>query len=510
MKLSLPSEMKEIDKQTIGLGVPALLLMENAAGALVAELLNFSPKRVLLLCGKGNNGGDAYATGRLLLARGIEVNALSLGEPITKEARFNQRLFKAFGGKVYRYKKLTESRKKLIKEYDLILDGLFGVGFRGKLEKEIVSLIEYINSLQLKRVAIDIPSGVNGVNGSVNPVAFNAHVTVTFGLAKPGHFFFPGRNYVGSLRIAQIGFPEYILKKLSSIELIDDSLARELLPERPPWGHKGTFGRVCIVGGSPDYTGAVLLSALGSLRVGAGMIYTFTPKNAQSVVRNHLPEAIAIASKSNTLIPDDLNELIPLIEKTNALVIGPGIGRTEETQAFVRELLSNGKLDKLRSVVVDADALYAVSKWPEIIKGKKNFILTPHPGEFARLVDAGIEHVINNMNLIKAFAEENGVLIVLKGAVSIIATYSGNIWLNITGNTGLAKAGSGDLLSGTIAGFSAQGLESIDSLILGSYFMGKAAELSQKPESSLSPTIVAENYAEVFSYLQGSHNERVH
>ena len=503
MKLVLPEKMKEIDKKTIEeLGVPSLLLMESAAAAVELQVLSFSPRKILLLCGRGNNGGDAYAAGRKLLARGLEVSALSLGMPVTKEARLNYRLFKAFGGKVYKYTELTKKTRSFISEHDLILDGLFGVGFKGSLSAEMIDLIEYVNALSAIKVAVDIPSGVDGTNGSINPIAFKANVTVTFGAGKPGHFFFPGCVYTGTLHIARIGFPERLVEDLSNIELVDDQLAKALLPERIPWGHKGTFGKVCIVGGSSDYTGAALLAALGSMKIGAGIVYTFTPREAQEIVRNNLPEAICIASKSVVLTPEDVDALIALLDKVDALVVGPGIGRADETIDFVKELLSSKRLKSLGAVIVDADALYAVSRVPETIKRKGNFILTPHPGEFSRLTKKPIEEVVNNMDTVKSFAMEMELQLTLKGAVSIIADKSGGIWLNNTGNTGLAKGGSGDLLSGTIAGLSAQGLAPLEALVLGSYFMGKAAELTDKYEATLSASAIAANYGKVFEYLK--------
>lgn len=502
MKLVLPKEMKEIDRRTIEeFDMPSLLLMENAATAIEHEIVPFSPRKVLLLCGSGNNGGDAYAAGRKLLARGMEVNALRIGMPSTREARFNYKLFKNFGGKVYVYRALTEKIKNFIREHDLVLDGLFGVGFKGQLNTEIIDLIEYLNSLSIFRIAVDIPSGINGVNGTVNPIAFKADVTVTFGTAKPGHYFFPGHSFTGLLKIAKIGFPEKLFKT-SSIELVDDQLAKSFLPKRIPWGHKNTFGKVCIVGGSSKYTGAALLAALGSIRIGAGMVYTFTPKETQRVVRNSLPEVISIASKSAILTSEDLETLHALIDDIDTLVVGTGIGRADETVEFVKKLLSSEKVKSLKAVIIDADALYAVSKVPEIIMGRENFLLTPHPGEFSRLTRKAVEEIVNNIDAVKSFAREMETRLILKGAVSIIANESGNIWLNNTGNTGLAKAGSGDLLSGTIAGLVAQGLSPLEALIFGSYFMGKAAELAQEYEATLSASMIADNYGKVFEYLK--------
>jgi len=499
VKIAYPDEMKKIDRRAIEIGVPSIVLMESAAIAVANEIMKKMPKKVTLLCGRGNNAGDAYAVGRHLLANGVEVFAVMLAEPSTKDCRKNYRLFRRFGGNVIKFCDLKKHWNK-IKESDVFVDGIYGTGFKGDLSSEIGELLEAVNKIHAFRVAVDIPSGVDGKNGEVRPTAFKANLTVTFGLAKPGHFFYPGRAFVGKLKIINIGFPEKLMTEEASLNLLTDKEASELLPSRPPYGHKGTFGKVLTIGGSEDYSGSVVLAALGAIKVGAGMVFTFTPEKVQSVVRNNIPEVIALAGNKPHLAITDLESILSTLSKVNVVIIGPGIGRKEETFELIKELLIESSARKI-PVIVDADAIHALKSLNHDQINWENIVITPHPGEFSSITERKIEEVINNIDLVKEFSKKNKINVLLKGATSIFSSYTGEIWLNTTGNTGLAKAGSGDLLTGTIAGFIAQGIDMKAATILGAYFMGKAAEMCEIYEASMSASQVSSVYSKIFKHL---------
>lgn len=499
MKIAYPDEMRKIDLRTIEMGVPSIVLMESAAIAVASEIMKRTPKKATLLCGRGNNAGDAYAVGRHLLANNVEVFAVKLAEPSTKDCRKNYRLFRKFGGKIIKIHNLWKHWNK-VKDSDVFVDGIYGTGFKGHLSPEIVELLEAANKTHAFKVAVDIPSGVDGKNGEVRPTAFKADLTATFGLSKPGHFFYPGRAFVGRLKIVNIGFPEEFMIEEASLNLLTDKEAAELLPSRPPFGHKGSFGKVLIIGGSEDYSGSVVLAALGAMRVGAGMVFTFTPEKVQSVVRNNIPEVIALAGNKPHLSIADLEGILSTLSKMSAVIIGPGIGRKKETFELIKELLIDLSSRKI-PVIVDADAIHALKNLNHIKINWKNIVITPHPGEFSSITEQKIEEVVNNIEIVKEFSKKNRINILLKGATSIFSSYAGELWLNTTGNTGLAKAGSGDLLTGTIAGFIAQGLDIKSATILGAYFMGKAAEMCEIAEASMSASQVSSVYSKVFKHL---------
>ncbi|MFO7882701.1 MAG: NAD(P)H-hydrate dehydratase [Kosmotogaceae bacterium] len=500
MRISFPDEMKRIDKETIEMGVPSLVLMESASIE-VKNIINERYKgKILILCGPGNNGGDGYALARRLLIEGYKVKVYSWKKPKSKDCIHNHDLFINIGGKVNNFDDYNQLISD-VKASEVIVDGLFGTGFKGTLPEEFSSAFKVINNCKCKRIAIDISSGVNGSSGEVDKTAFLADVTVTFGLSKFGHFLQPGKYYTGELIVKNIGFPEKIIQKYIVNECIDVNLAKRLLPERYPWEHKGSYGKVMIIGGSENYTGAALMAAEGALISGCGKVTTYTPRNVQTVLRNNLPQVIAFGSKNKNLNNDDLEIVRDLINDIDVLVIGPGIGRKKETKSFVLGLLEMAsKIDSLK-VLIDADGLIALKDNMELLNSIDDIVLTPHPGEFSALTEKRIDELINNVDLVREYANKWLSTFVLKGSTTIISDESKNIRLNITGNTGLAKGGSGDLLSGTIGALMAQNLKGFDAASLGTFIMGKAAEISDINARSCTIKDVTKAYSNVFNLL---------
>lgn len=501
MRIAFPDEMKTIDKETIEMGIPSLVLMESASVEVMNVIIERYRGKIVVLCGPGNNGGDGYALARRLLINGYDVVVYSWKNPKSKDCIYNHDLFIKTGGEVKNLDDNTSLATDL-KDAQVIVDGLFGTGFKGTLPSEIKDLFNTINKCKCSRVAIDISSGVNGNTGEVNQTAFMADVTITFGLSKFGHYLQPGRYYTGELIIKNIGFPERIIEKHTKSECIDLELAKKLLPDRYPWEHKGSYGKVLIVGGSENYTGAPLMAAQGALISGCGKVITYTPKNAQAVIRNNIPQVIAYGSEDINLNENDLPAAKKLLKDIDVLVIGPGIGRRDETKSFVLELIENAAEVSSIKVLIDADGLHAIKDEMYLLKKFDHAVLTPHPGEFSKLTGKRIEELINNIELIRKYADKWQTTIILKGSTSIISDRFKNVRLNITGNTGLAKGGSGDLLSGTIGALMAQNINCYDAASLGSYIMGKAAEMTDINPRSCTIQKVIDAYSKAFNSLK--------
>jgi NAD(P)H-hydrate epimerase len=501
MKIVFPDEMKSIDKETIEMGVPSLVLMESASIEVMNVIKEKFGRKILILCGPGNNGGDGYALARRLTVSGYNVVAYSWKNPKTKDCIHNRDLFADIGGTIKKFDNYNDLITD-IKNSEVVVDGIFGTGFKGTLPGEIIDAFNEINKHECSRVAIDISSGINGSTGEVNQAAFLADVTVTFGLPKFGHYLQPGKYYTGELIVKNIGFPEKIINKFASCECIDSKLANELLPYRYPWEHKGSYGKVMIVGGNEVYTGAPLMAAQGALISGCGKVITYTPENARETISNNIPQIIAYGSVKKNLSDNDLPVMKELLKDADALVIGPGIGRELETKKFVLGLLEMvSKLD-LSKVLIDADGLLALKDDMKLLKNLDDTVITPHPGEFSKLTGKEINELINNVKMVREYAGKWKTTLILKGSTSIISDKGKNIRLNITGNTGLAKGGSGDLLSGTIGAFMAQNMNCYDAASLGSYIMGKAAEIANVNQRSCTIRDVTAAYSKVFDLLK--------
>jgi len=501
LKVAFPAQMREIDKKIIEGGVSSLLLMEEAARSVFEEIQGRGVSRAVVLCGGGNNGGDGYGVARLLLGDGTDVAVVRCYTPASDDCKRNAAIYASLGGSVATLEE-TSVVEGLLERADIIIDAVFGTGFHGDLEANIAKLFEFVNRLETYRLALDIPSGVSGFDGSVSNSSFKADKTVTFGLAKVGHFLYPGCSFCGEIRVESAGFPKIIMNSLADSEVIDEEIVFSLLPERSRNSYKGSYGSVLIAGGSEVYTGAPYLSALGAFRSGCGMVYTYTPGGSASVIRNILPEAIALVSDNDFLGPGDINHLSKLMDRIDCVVVGPGIGRKEDSVEFVFQLLKSFP-DK--SFVVDADGLFAISKDLSILSRSMEILLTPHPGEFGRLNEGKTD-----LQSFMEFCAGHETRAILKGASSVFCDASGKISINTTGNTGLAKAGSGDLLSGSIAGFAAQTGDLDRSAILGMYFMGRAAELSSVSEPSNSASRIADCFSLVFKQFERNAKEKLH
>ncbi len=487
MELITAEQMQAIDRNAIAtLGIPGPVLMENAGRAAAEEILcdahELFPGPILVLAGRGNNGGDGYVIARILADRGWQVETLVLAEEghITGDAALMLQILQRLGGKV----QFVDNQVSLPELFSaaaphLIVDALLGTG----LSSEVVGLyrqaIDLVNQSSAQVVAVDIPSGASGSDGRVLGVAVEADLTLCFDSAKIGHCSRPATDYVGELRVLEIGIPRAQRPPADqSCILIDESVAAGLLPRRPLTGHKGTFGHLGVVAGSTGMTGAAVLCCEAGLRSGTGLVTLFCPAELQAILEVKLTEVMTrpIAGQQDHLLIDNCAEIETFSAAYQALVLGPGLGQNPQTVSALRQLVAGCR----SSLVIDADGLNALVGALDLLPRNEDSqpILTPHPGEFSRLTGLSIAEIeADRFRLARQFAIEHAVVLLLKGASTLIADPAGRVRINSSGNSGLATAGSGDVLSGLIGGLLAQGLSPFDAASLGAWLHGAAADL---------------------------------
>ena len=416
---------------------------------------------VSIFCGKGNNGGDGLVVARHLWDEGVAVDVFVFGkeEEIRDDALTNLKIVQNFGIPV----QFIADRKQLQNHFDystdLVVDALLGTGIKGAVYGLLKEAIEFVNDLDVPVVAIDVPSGLNADSRLVEGEAVRADATVTMALPKHCHLFYPARAYVGDLHVVDIGIPRYVRESDEvKIQLVEDGDIE--LPPRSEDAHKYTCGKVAVLAGSPGFTGAAALAAEAALRIGAGLVKLAVPESLNPILETKLTEVITVpyaAGKWGAFSERSLGELEELLEWCDVLAIGPGLGRRPETQKAILMLLE--KFTK--PAVIDADALFALANQPLILnQPHPNWVLTPHHGEFLRfLPDVSKEELQGNfVSLAQDFARKYQLHLLLKGAPSLVATPGGEVFVNSTGNSGLASGGTGDVLTGLVAGLLAQGL----------------------------------------------------
>lgn len=484
-------EMREIDRKTIEeIGIPSIVLMENAGSQVAREMMQFifKPAKIVILSGHGNNGGDGFVTARHLGNHGYDVQTWLIGSPekFTPETtiHFNALIQSGYKVNIFSQDNELELKESLIKA-DIIVDALLGTGATGGLREPYKSIIQFVNQTNATKVAIDIPTGVNSNTGEVVELALIADYTITFTLPKIGQYLYPGTEYIGKLKVVDISIPSIVIKEVDPrISLLSQNDLRTRLPIRKRNSHKGTYGHAFIIGGSKNMPGAITLATMAALRTGAGLTTSAVPASIQPMVFSRVPEAICIAMDEDSTGHFALNSIEALrLEEKNytAIGIGPGIGQWELGLEWFKKLLLSINLP----MIIDADGLNLLSKEIGLLDQRKSeTILTPHPGEMARLIKRDVAYVEKNrIKVAKEFASEYGVYLLLKGAHSLIATPNGDLYLNPTGGPELAKGGSGDVLTGMITGFVAQKLPILDAVMLAVYLHGIAGNLASKPSN---------------------------
>jgi hydroxyethylthiazole kinase-like uncharacterized protein yjeF len=528
MKILSAAQMREVDRLTTErYALPGLLLMENAAMRTVEAVEKryncVNGKRALVICGKGNNGGDGAAIARQLYTKGCLVTVVLLGrvEDAKGDARINFDIARALAVEeavTFTFKEI-EDREELLQvfneySYDLYFDAMFGTGLSrpvsGLFEQAIISL-DYRKHRPI--IAVDIPSGLNSDSAELIGPAVRAEMTVTFTAPKIANIFAPAADYNGELVIAPIGTPPpLVFSSSSNLYLIAPVSARSWLIDsrRSSQAHKGDAGKILIIAGSRGKTGAACLAGEAAMRAGAGLVTIATAQTAQpavaaQVIAECMSEALA-ETAAGSIAFEALEQAMALAKERDVVAIGPGLGSADEsTRNFARQMISQ----RQSPMVIDADALNALVGWTKNLKGNSEFplILTPHTGEMARLLDKPATEVRQNrIEIARNFATDHQVILVLKGNRTLIATPNGEVLVNPTGNAGMATGGSGDVLTGIIAGLLAQKRDdAIGATVAAVYLHGLAGDIaaSRSGTRAMIASDISKHLGEAFTQIGG-------
>ncbi len=488
MKLATSQEMRNIDRRAVrNFGIPGTVLMENAAAAIMAEMERFfgglAGLKVGILCGKGNNGGDGLALARRLRIRGVPVRVALLAPFATLqgEAKVNLAILRKTDVEIVQNAS-TQAIASLVEWSDVLVDALLGVGLSSPLKGNYAFAVELLNAAGRPVVAVDVPTGVNSDTGEVMGSAVRADLTVTMALPKRGLVLFPGASHAGKVRVADIGIPpEVIEKEAIKVSLLEGHDLWGMTADRPRDAHKGELGHLLVIGGSLGKAGAAVMAARGALRTGAGLVTVAAPSGIVAVIQQQLAEAMcfpAAESIDGTLGVGADDELAKAANGRSACAIGPGLTTHYETVQVVRSLIAHIRVP----MVIDADGINALAGSPDILqKAKAPVVITPHPGEMARLLGMSASGVQKDrIGIAERFAREYRVTLVLKGAGTVVASPSGDVFVNTTGNPGMATGGTGDALTGIIGSLLAQGYGSAAAAGLGVYLHGLAGDLAAK------------------------------
>ena len=506
MKVVTAAEMRQIDSETITrIGIPGIVLMETAGSAIVRSIRRDYPdcQRVGILVGKGNNGGDGLVIARQLAHAGREVHIflVSPADSFAGDAQINLQIAQNLGLPM-------EDAVTAISQTrcELFVDAIFGTGLRRPVVGEIAEWIEKINRLPVPVIAVDLPSGLDADTGQLLGACVRADKTVTIGLPKRGLLLHPGAEFAGKLEIADIGFPKRVVDAQNiGVNWTTAQDAAFWLPPRPRASHKGSYGRVLVVAGSTGMTGAAALASEAALRIGAGLVTLAIPKSLNPILEVKLSEVMTLPlpeTEAGSLAESAAASILEFAEKTKSVMaIGPGLSQHQETVSLVHKLV---QAKSAFGRVIDADGLNALAQTitshdagmagdrptpyasGTVARGpvpralsNTNTVLTPHPGEMARLIGKPIRAIeADRIDTAQQFAQERGVTLLLKGAPTVTACADGSTWINSTGNPGMATAGMGDVLTGIIAGLMAQGLSGETAAVLGSYLHGLAGDIA--------------------------------
>ncbi len=486
MRLLSSNEMRQVEQYASKYGLSYQRMMENAGVASARNIRNevekvkLSRRNAAIVCGKGNNGGDGFVVARKLTENGYNVCVImAMGYPSSQESTYMYKLVLDMNIPVIWFDADRAKTVQTIKNADIVVDAVFGFNFYGKLNDDMRYLISEMSASKGMKFAIDIPSGVYCDTGFNDPDCFKADYTIAISSLKPAHIIRPASDCCGDIIIANIGIPE------ESYQLVKDSLythnrveVSNLFKPRPSTGHKGTFGHLLCICGSKCMTGAPVLVANAALRCGAGLVTVAFPESCYNAVTGKVTEALMLPlpeTKEGTLSKDCIEKLISSLDKYSAIVIGPGLSVNEDTRQVVSAILTYAKVP----VLIDADGINIVSQSIDILKNAScDIILTPHPKEMSRLCKETVESIeCDRVLTAKTFAKKHGVYLALKGANTVVASPdSDKVYINASGNSGLAKGGSGDVLSGMIGSFLAQGFSPIGATTAGVYIHGYTAD----------------------------------
>lgn len=507
------SEMKAIDEYTISMiGIPQEVLMERAAYEVAAVMKQHINKEdhILVVCGTGNNGGDGIATGRILCLQGYHVALLFIGKESKSSHGFQKQL------QIARNLGIPVEHSNRLSEYNVVIDAIFGVGLSRPVTGEYEETIRRINKLKPLVFSVDIPSGISADDGRIMNVAIRANYTITFGYQKIGLLLYPGADYAGEIHVVDIGFALLAENVMKTNMVYFNKEDLSLLPSRNPYSNKATFGKVLVIGGSKGVSGAVYLSAMAAYRTGAGMVKILTAQDNRVILQTGVPEAL-FRAYDDTSVDNELrkNHIIQDLKWADVVVFGPGIGVSQAARELLALVLENCNT----TLILDADGINLISQTlnqlqkeydgeveqrddnekhldennlyqrrqkqlSELLVG--DIILTPHILELSRLLDHPVSYIVNNLVDTAFQCSYNSNLIYAIKDARTIVTHSKQRYINISGNQGMATAGSGDVLSGVIAALIGQGMSSYDATCLGVYIHGLAGDEAAKNKGSRS------------------------
>lgn len=487
MKIVTSNEMKDIDRLTIEhYGVPSLVLMERAGLAVATRVRElFGAGRIVVLCGKGNNGGDGLVVARILQNWGYRVKVFLLCErgDLSPDCRTQYKIAKKFDVPVEFKSGLTTADLHSA----VIIDAVFGTGINKPLGEPFVTTFNLVNNSQTPVFSIDIASGISSDTGEVLGAAIKADYTITFGLPKIGHILYPGADYTSRLFIEDIGFPPKLLNSENlKIELIQKDFIASLIKRRERYSHKGDYGHVLVIAGSKGKTGAALMCAKACMRSGAGLVTVGVPESLIDIIQGRITEEMILP------LPDDgngmfsakaIDQILSFAHcRVDAIAIGPGIGVSADTEVLLAEIVKACSIP----LIMDADGINSLSANCDVLALKRSsIIITPHPGEMARLCSRAFNTEYKNADIEKdrlgissKLSVKYSINVVLKGVPSVIASPDGRAFVNTSGNPGMATAGSGDVLTGVIASLTGQGLNPLDASVAGVHIHGLAGDLA--------------------------------
>ncbi len=462
------NEMKEYDNNTIVYGgISGLELMEHAAKALFEEITALEQHdRVFILCGVGNNGGDGLTLARMLSQSGCDV-AVSIKGNMEKATDSFLHQKALLDGCLIRYVDESALKKEVQEGYDLIVDALFGVGLSREISGNYAEIIQCLNKSDAYKVAVDIPSGVCADSGRVLGCAFEADLTVTFAFGKIGLYQYPGAQFAGKVVIRDIGITKESFRNKPPQFFTYDENPIALMPARRPDGNKGTFGKVLVIAGFETMAGAAILSARAALETGAGMVKVLSPAQNRSIIQTAVPE----------LLYGEPADLEKSLNWADVVIIGPGLGQKEEAKKVLCCLLQKGE----HPLVIDADALNLISGDSSLQEAAKTYpypmIFTPHMMELSRLTNVNLKDLKDDcLSIAKKLAKEYHSIVVCKDARTMVVQESNASYLNLSGNNGMATAGSGDVLTGIIGALKAQGEDAFNAACKAVYLHGLAGD----------------------------------
>lgn len=506
MYVVTPDEMNIIDRQmSEKYGISTLLLMENAGNAVATYIHQkySKDKKIIVIAGSGNNGGDGWCAARHLYAMGYDVEVLSLclQDKMRELVLKNYEMAKNIGVKYILNATLDDISCKII-QCDIIIDSILGTGITGQVKDSIANIINIVNESKKYIISVDVPSGIDATNGNICGTAVKSDALVVLGALKQGLLFYPARDYIKDVVIEKISISDNIFETVSNKKIYSESEISKLILPRKQFSHKGSFGKLGIIAGSVGMTGAACLCAQAALKSGAGIIQLAVPKNLNSVFEIKLTEQMTCPMPENEYgALARSRELIDFCDGKSALVIGPGLSQKSDGQLFIPDILRtyNG------TIVIDADGINLIAKNPDILSCGK-CIITPHLGEMSRLTGLSVDEISKNQaETALDFAKKYNVTVVLKNYITVIASPDGNVVFNTTGNSGMATGGSGDVLSGIIASLACQGYPSFDAAVIGTFINGYAADIACEciSQTSLTPSDTVNSLNTAFKKLNG-------